>query len=126
MAATGITLGMTTPYTPKWKWSIGAQYAFDLGDHGTLTPRIDASYQSSEFTNPINDPAWNQISGYTVMNARLTYRAATGGWSTWLAVTNLTDKLYYLTLFDLHSSAGYVNGQPAMPREWSITVKKTF
>ena len=126
VAATGITLGMTTPYTPKWKWSVGAQYAFDLGDHGTLTPRIDASYQSSEFTNPINDPAWNQISGYTVLNARLTYRAATGGWSTWLAVTNLTDKLYYLTLFDLHSSAGYVNGQPAMPREWSVTVKKTF
>ena len=23
-------------------------------------------------------------------------------------------------------SAGYVNGQPAMPREWSLTVKKTF
>jgi iron complex outermembrane receptor protein len=123
---TGITLDMTTPYTPKWKWSVGAQYTFDLMDHGTLTPRIDASYQSSEYANPINDPAWNQIAGYTVLNARLTYKAPSGGWSTWLGVTNLTNKLYYLTLFDLHSSAGYVNGQPAMPREWSVTVKKTF
>ena len=123
---TGITLGMTTPYTPKWKWSVGAQYAFDLGDKGSLTPRIDASYQSSEFANPINDPNYNQIAGYTVLNGRITYRAPVGGWSAWLEVTNLTNKLYYLTLFDLHGSAGYVNGQPAMPREWSFTIKKTF
>ncbi len=123
---TGITLGMTTPYTPKWKWSVGAQYAFDLGDRGSLTPRVDVSYQSAEYANPINDPAYNQIAARTVWNGRLTYRAATGGWSAWLAVNNLTNKLYYLTLFDLHGSAGYVNGQPAMPREWSVTVKKTF
>ena len=125
-ASTGITLGMTTPYTPKWKWSLGAQYAFDLNGHGSLTPRVDASYQSAEFANPVNDPNWNQINAYTVFNARLTYRAPTGGWSTWLEVSNFTNKLYYLTLFDLHSTAGYVNGQPAMPREWSLTIKKTF
>jgi len=125
-AATGITLGMTTPYTPEWKWSIGAQYTFDMGGWGTLTPRIDANYQSAEFTNPINDPAWNQIPAYTVANARLTYKALTGGWSAWLQVSNISDKLYYLTLFDTHLGAGYLNGQPAMPREWSLTVKKTF
>ena len=43
-----------------------------------------------------------------------------------LAVTNVTNKLYYLTLFDTHTSAGYTNGQPAMPREWMITVKHNF
>jgi iron complex outermembrane receptor protein len=123
---TGILLGMTTPYTPAWKWSLGAQYVFDLNGKGTLTPRVDVNYQSSEFTNPINDPKWNEIPGYTVANARITYKAPTGGWSAWLEVSNFTNQLYYLTLFDLHSSAGYVNGQPAMPREWSLTVKKTF
>ena len=125
-AATGITLGMTTPYTPEWKGSVGVQYAFDLGDHGSLTPRIDVAYQSSEYTNPINDPVWNQIPDRTIANARITYKAPSGGWSAWLSVTNLTDKLYYLTLFDTHTGAGYLNGQPAMPREWSLTVKKTF
>ncbi len=117
---------MTTPYTPEWKWSLGAQYTIDMGQWGSLTPRLDVSYQAAEFTNPINDPAWNQIPQYTVGNARITYRAPTGGWSAWLSVTNFTNQLYYLTLFDQHSSAGYVNGQPAMPREWSLTVKKTF
>ena len=123
---TGILLGMKTPYTPDWKWSLGAQYTFDMGKWGTLTPRMDVSYQASEFTNPINDPQWNEIPQYTVGNARITYRAPTGGWSAWMEVTNFTNQLYYLTLFDLHSSAGYTNGQPAMPREWSLTVKKTF
>jgi iron complex outermembrane receptor protein len=27
--------------TPKWKWSIGAQYKIPLGDAGSLTPRFD-------------------------------------------------------------------------------------
>jgi len=123
---TGIQLGMSTPYTPAWKWSFGAQYLIDMGKWGSLTPRVDVNYQSSEYTNPINDPQWNEIAGYTVGNARITYRAPSGGWSAWLSVSNFTNQLYYLTLFDLHSSAGYVNGQPAMPREWSLTVKKTF
>jgi iron complex outermembrane receptor protein len=123
---TGITLGMKTPYTPDWKWSLGAQYTIDMGQYGTLTPRMDISYQAAEFTNPINDPYWNQIPQYTVGNARLTYKAPSGGWSAWLEVTNFTDQYYYLTLFDTHLSAGYQNAQPAMPREWSITVKKTF
>ena len=126
LGPTGITLGMTTPYTPAWKWSIGAQYAIDLGAHGSLTPRIDASYQSSEFTNAINDPAWNEIAARTIANIRITYRPPSGGWSAWLSVSNITDQLYYVTLFDTHTGAGYLNGQPAMPREWSLTVKKTF
>jgi iron complex outermembrane receptor protein len=123
---TGVTLDMVTPYTPKTKASFGTQYEFHMGDLGMLTPRLDLSYQSSEFTNPINDPAWNQIDAYTVLNGKLTWQDKSGNWQASLAVTNLTDKLYYLTLFDLHTSTGYVNAQPAMPREWIFTVKRTF
>ena len=125
-AASGVSLGMVTPYTPKTKASVGAQYEFHIADAGTVTPRLDMSYQASQFTNPINNAAWNQIDGYTVLNGRLTWQDKSGAWQASLNVTNLTDKLYYLTLFDLHSSTGYVNGQPAMPREWSFTVKRIF
>jgi iron complex outermembrane recepter protein len=123
---TGVTLAMVTPYTPKYKASAGAQYEFRLADAGTLVPRLDVSYQSSQFTNPINDPVWNQIDGYTVLNGKITWTDKSGNWQTSLAVTNLTDKLYYLTLFDLHTSTGYVNAQPAMPREWLVSVKRSF
>src|SRR6185312_14137711 len=50
-AATGITLGMTTPYTPEWKWSMGAQYTIDMGQYGTLTPRVDVNYTGAQYTN---------------------------------------------------------------------------
>ncbi len=125
-AASGVTLAMATPYTPKWKWSFGVQYEMSMGNSGSLTPRVDATYQSSIFTGPINDPLYNKINGYTVFNGRLTWRAPEGGWQTSLNVSNLTNKLYYLTLFDGHAGGGYTSGQPAMPREWSVTVKKTF
>jgi iron complex outermembrane receptor protein len=122
----GITLNMVTPYTPKWKASVGMQYEYPIGDYGMVTPRIDLTYQGEQFANPINDPAWNEIDGYTILNGRLTWRSKSGVWQASLNVTNMTNKLYYLTLFDTHTSAGYVNGQPAMPREWSVTLKRYF
>ena len=123
---TGILPGMVTPYTPKWKWSFGAQYDFDLGDKGTLTPRIDGSYQSTLYSNALNGPL-NQINPYTLWNAKLTYRPTSGGWETSVGVTNLTNKLYYVTTFDLTGAGGgSVDGQPGMPREWLVTVKKSF
>jgi iron complex outermembrane receptor protein len=121
-----VTLDMTTPYTPESKWSIGTQYEFSLGDFGSLTPRVDAAYQSEQFSAAINNELFNEIEDYTVVNARLTWRNREGDWQTALNVTNVTDELYYLTLFDLSGSSGYVNAQPAMPRQYSITIKHTF
>jgi len=124
--STGVTSDMITPYTPKTKASLGMQYEFMMADAGSLTPRVDLTYQASEFTNPINDAAWNQIDSYTVLNGRLTWLSKSGAWQAALNVTNMTNKLYYLTLFDLHTSTGYVNAQPAMPREWSVSIKRSF
>ena len=125
-AATGILPWMSTPYTPKWKWSAGVQYAFDVMGKGELIPRIDLAYQDSVYSNAVNGPL-NQIPQYTVGNARLTWRSATGGWETALEVSNFTNKLYYLTTFDLTGAGGgSVSGEPAMPREWSVSLKKTF
>ena len=51
---TAVTLNMVTPYTPKWKWSIGAQYDFENVMGGTLSARFDASYQSHVYTEAVN------------------------------------------------------------------------
>jgi iron complex outermembrane receptor protein len=121
----GVQLSMTTPYTPKWKWSLGAQYEFDLSGKGSLIPRVDVSYQSAIFTNAVNT-ARNRIPAYTTANARLTWRSPNRDWEAAFEVTNLTDKLYYLTKFDLSSLQGVVTGQPALPREWALTVRRNF
>jgi iron complex outermembrane receptor protein len=122
---TGVQEWMITTYTPKTKWSVGAQYEIPVGT-GSVTPRIDASHQSDMYSNAVNGPR-NLIDGYALINARLTWRNPDNDWETSLEVTNLTDKYYLLTSFDLTGAgAGNANGQPGRPREFAITVKKSF
>jgi iron complex outermembrane receptor protein len=125
-APNGVQLGMVPPYTPKWKWAVGIQYEIDLGTSGSITPRADANHQSDIFSNAVNGPN-NLIEGYTLANARLTWRDEDEDLEVALEVTNLFDKYYLLTSFDLTGAgAGLVAGQPGRPREWAVTVKKTF
>lgn len=123
----GPQFGDYAPFTPKWKWSIGAQYEIELGGGaGSLTPRIDASYQSKVYTVSANRPT-NRIDAYALANARLTWRNADGDLDVSLEVTNLFDKYYLLTLYDQTvGGQGYVSGQPGRPREWAVNVKKKF
>ncbi len=121
----GVQKGMITPYTPKWKWSGGIQYEIRIGEAGSLTPRVDAAYQGDMFANGVNTVR-NQINAYTLVNARLTWRSPDRDWEAALEVTNLTDKLYYVTKFDQSGGAGFVQGQPGLPREWAMTVKRRF
>lgn len=50
---------------------------------------------------------------------------AEGLWQVSLAGTNLTDKLYYSGYF-ANTSSYTIVGSPAPPREWALTVKRTF
>ncbi len=123
---TGIDLSFVSPNTPKWKWSIGAQYEIDLGSTGSLTPRVDATYQSDIYTNAVNRST-NLIDSYTLANARLTWANEEGDLEVSAEVTNLFDKYYLLTVFDLTTAgAGVASGQPGRPREWAVSVKKKF
>ena len=123
--ATAVTLGMITPFTPENKASVGIQYGFGLPGGGTVTPRLDVSYQDQVYSNAVNADT-NLIDAYTLTNARLTWRSANDTWETALEVTNLTDEYYYVTLFDLWGPAGYIHGQPSRPRESAITFKRSF
>jgi len=122
----GPQFGHYPPYTPEWKWSAGIQYDIALGNIGSLTPRVDASYQSKTFVRSNNGPT-NLLPGYTVANARLTWRNQPGDLEIAAEVTNLFDEYYYLTGFDLtFAGAGFSTAQPGRPREWAVTIKKEF
>ncbi len=123
----GPQYGDYAPFTPKWKWSIGAQYEIELGDGaGSLTPRVDASYQSKIYTASANRSS-NRIDAYLLANGRLTWRNAGQDLDVSLEVTNLFDKYYLLTLYDQTvGGQGYASGQPGRPREWAVSVKKKF
>jgi iron complex outermembrane receptor protein len=124
--ASGITCSTQEPFAPKFKYNIGAQYAFGVGSSwGTITPRLDLSYQASFFTEIPND-RFNDVAGYTLLNGSLIWRDAMHKWQIGLQVNNITNKLYYLGVFDDTTGGGDVLAEPAAPREWELTVKRDF
>ncbi|NOW47976.1 iron complex outermembrane receptor protein [Novosphingobium sp. SG751A] len=123
--ASGVSLDMRGPFTPRWQYSLGAQYEGALGAAGTLTPRVDLSHVDAFYAQPTNT-AYNVVPGRTLVNASLTWRSAARGWSVTAALSNLTNKVYYNTVFDNRGSNSTVTGNPAPPREWSLSVKRSF
>jgi outer membrane receptor protein involved in Fe transport len=56
--------------------------------------------------------------GYTLHNARVEYAANDRNWTAALGVSNLTDKVYYLNIFDLTAfGEPTIWGQPGAPRQ---------
>ena len=111
---------------PFWTLNAGLQYTIEGAPlDGTITPRVDWSYQGSRIqstrTTEFNQP------GYSLVNARLTYRLPDQDFEVALGVTNLFDKLYYHNFFILQDfGQSNVQGQPAAPREWYLSVSKNF
>jgi iron complex outermembrane recepter protein len=125
----GVSLSLSSPQllAPSWTGSAGAQYAIDLGNLGTLTPRLDVNFQSTTYfsaTEP-NDP-YAQQPGYAMVNARLTWQPLNHKWSVSGAVTNLGDLLYYTQKVDGRTGFGTAYGTVGEPREFTITVRRSF
>ena len=123
-ASTGVGIDMTAPFNNKWQASGGIEYSADFAS-GKLTPRLDWTYQSSFFYNAVNGPL-NRIAGRSLFNARLTYETADRTWSVSGAVTNLSNKFYYVAKNDNAINYGVDTGVVARPREWAVTVKRRF
>jgi iron complex outermembrane recepter protein len=122
---TGVTTSMISPYTPEWQAHAGIQYQIPLGNWGSVTPRLDADMRTEIWAGPVNAPT-NHIGGYTLYNARVTWKPEQGNWEASLLALNLTDKFYYLNKFDLYSLAGFVTGEPGAPLEIALEVKHKF
>jgi outer membrane receptor protein involved in Fe transport len=61
-----------------------------------------------------------------VVNARLAWRPPTGPWEVALSATNLTDERYAYNAFDLRGVASWVTIQPAPPRMWAVSVRRSL
>jgi iron complex outermembrane receptor protein len=117
----------------KWQWSLGIQYEAKLGDYGSLVPRFDLSHQGKIAGTATYAAAgtpsaqFSDTAAYTIANGRLTWRNVDKKLEVALEVTNMFDKYYFLSKFDLiGSGAGTISGLPGRPREWAVSIKKTF
>jgi iron complex outermembrane recepter protein len=126
----GPTMNSQPEYSPKLKLSIGAQYNLNFGDSGIVVPRVDWSWQSTEYfdvqNNPPGVPETAFQPGYGLVNVRLGWNSADGKLSASLSVRNLTNKFYYVSMLNVVSSFGYVEGQPGMPRTILFIIKRSW
>jgi iron complex outermembrane recepter protein len=114
--------------TPKWKWSIGAQYKVDLDTAGSFTPRFDASYTAQNNAGrTVGGGPLDYFPSYTLANLRLTWENADEDLSIAFSAQNLFDKYYHPFRFAaVFAFSGTIYSQVGRPREWAFTVKKKF
>jgi iron complex outermembrane receptor protein len=74
--------------TPAVTVGLGGEYAFQLSDWGTLTPRVDWYWRDKVYFNQFNDDAVAQGS-YSLTNARIRIERADGSYWVELYGTNL-------------------------------------
>jgi len=86
---------------------------------------VDATYQSRVYFDPQNLEASSQ-GGYALLNGHLTWTRATGKLSATVDVNNMTNKLYYLSMFNQLKSYGILTGQPGEPRNVLASLKYNF
>jgi iron complex outermembrane receptor protein len=113
---------------PEWTGNIGTQYTFNLANGSTLTPRLDGTYNSEiPFSaTDLANPFFRQ-EAYWLSNARLTWRSSSEtGWTVAAAVTNLGDEEYFTGRFDGRTGFGYATSTIAAPRQWQLSIRKTF
>jgi iron complex outermembrane recepter protein len=135
-------------FQPEFNSSLGIQYDVRFRNGGTLSPRIDAFYQSERHTGPSSArPAAHEVTAntcpaqcipdYTIFNARVTYQPPNGDWRLALFGTNVTNEFYwqqYSPEITVNATSGAVTstapfgrtGVASQPREWALTVEKDF
>jgi iron complex outermembrane recepter protein len=112
---------------PKLKANIGVAYEFPIPGGSRITPRLDATYQSKVFSDDVNNTPDAIIASRTLLNGRIQWESADGKWSVAGLGTNLTNKEYYISLFDLRAfGEGMETGQPGAPREWAVNLHYKF
>ena len=79
---------------PEWSLTLAAEYSFDLGSWGSLTPRVQYYWQDDTYYRAFNKPLDLQES-YHLTDLRLTWTDPEERFSAELFVNNLEDDLIY-------------------------------
>jgi len=125
LAACPITTASSFVKAPKWTASGGLQYGINT-DIGTISMRGDWSYKSKIFNDVGNNPFIAQ-SGYSLFNARASWKSEDDLYHIALFATNLGNKRYKVS--GNASSAAFgslAEATYAPPREWGVTLGLNF
>jgi iron complex outermembrane receptor protein len=126
----GITPSGMPVYVPEWTASASLQYGFNLPNGNVITPRYDA-YMTTQICAGAPTATYTALTscagGYTLQNIRLEYAGKDRSWTAAVGLTNVTDKTYFLNIFDLTGfGEPTIEGQPGQPRAWFLTFTRNF
>ena len=118
---------------PDFSGALNLEYHTDVGAAGRLTARVGYSYQSSVVatTEVVYDPVTKATvqpitqDGYGLLGAGVIWNV-NDAWTVSLQGSNLTDKEYKTTGYNLYSALGVHTAFYGPPRQYSLTVKYDF
>jgi iron complex outermembrane receptor protein len=119
--------GTRLPGVSDWAASFGGEYSLPgnfTGRSGEFFFAADASYRS-EFSSSPTESRYLNIDGYSILNARIGFRAD-DGWTGYLWARNALDEDYFEMLNAGGSSSGYYAGLLGDPRTYGITLRGSF
>jgi iron complex outermembrane receptor protein len=126
------------PFTPKWTFSVSADYDVPLEGLGTLNFHADYSHRTKAYYSglfvPTNTPAQNRvlqetaaIKGYGLLNARIAFRLENPGLEFAVFGRNLTKENYFTHLLAFENNAlGITSYTPGDPRTYGISATYRF
>ncbi len=119
--------GGALPGISKWAGSLGAEVSGAgkfLSLEGRFFLALDTYYRSS-FSSSASPSQYLNIDGYTLLNARVGFRASNGV-SILLWSRNLTNKNYFEQLLPAAGNAGQYAAVLGDPRTYGTTIRYTF
>ncbi len=119
-----ITLDNKLPNVPKWQTSLAVDYTVPMDNGAAIDLHFDWKFTSKHANDAQNSPFLNQDS-YNVLNAGVTYQAASGNWSLRFFVDNITDERYIVS-GDSNFGIGFHEANYNRPREWFVTFKANY
>jgi len=126
LAGAGIPgLNAALPKAPDLTGSLSVQYTVPVQDYGNLSIRGDWTYRSENFADVKNTQAIKQRA-HSIVNARIAFEDPDNGWVLAVFVTNITDVRFVESGLSAITSFGTEEGFFNRPREWGVSIKKTF
>ncbi|WP_290890508.1 TonB-dependent receptor [Arenimonas sp.] len=113
---------------PEFSGAINVEYRTDLANGGNLAARVGYSYQDDVVaTTEIVRTGALPITqdGYGLVNAGVIWNTG-GNWSFSLQGSNLTDKEYRTTGYNLNAALGVITGFYGPPRQYSLSARYDF
>lgn len=105
---------------PENLWSAYAQVSQELPAGGLLTANVSGRHQGKVFTNADNNPL-DVIDGYTLGDAWISYRTASGNWELQAWVKNFTDEVYGTHVYTQRGNR-IAFGTFGPPRQYGLTL----